>query len=146
MQRRWQVLEQEGDRVLHGLGAHEVVVVQDQQGLGRQGSPIVEQADDRNEKDRVASSASQANQAGEPTASPASSPAAAPWRCPSATEGMRHPLPRPDPAPDIPNAPNTTLMVEGQAQSVGTRRSPGNMARCQAEAPYLLEGNETLLV
>jgi hypothetical protein len=39
MQRRWQVLEQEGDRVLHGLGAHEVVVVQDQQGLGRAGQP-----------------------------------------------------------------------------------------------------------
>ena len=38
---------------------------------------------------------------------------------------LRHPLPRPDPAPDIPNAPNTTLMVEDQAQSVGTRLSPG---------------------
>jgi hypothetical protein len=51
MQRRWQVLEQEGDHVLHGLGAHEVVVVQDQQGQGRQGSPVVDQAGDRNEKD-----------------------------------------------------------------------------------------------
>ena len=39
MQRRWQVLEQEGDRVLHGLGTHEVVVVQDQQGQGRAGQP-----------------------------------------------------------------------------------------------------------
>ena len=30
MQRRWQVLEQEGHRVVHRRGAHEVVVVQDQ--------------------------------------------------------------------------------------------------------------------
>jgi hypothetical protein len=42
---------------------------------------------------------------------------------------LRHPLPRPDPAPDIPNAPNTTLMVDSQAQSVGTRHSPGSMAK-----------------
>ena len=55
---------------------------------------------------------------------------------------LRHPLPRPDPAPDIPNAPNTTLMVESQAQSVGTRHRPGNMARCQAEAHTCSKGTK----
>jgi hypothetical protein len=88
MQRRWQVLAQEGDRGVDGRGAHEVVVVQDQDTGGGQGSQVVDLAGDQNEKDRVASSASQANQAGESTASPAPSPAAAPWSCPSATEGI----------------------------------------------------------
>ena len=88
MQRRWQVLKQEDDRVMHGRGAHEVVVVKDQDTGGGQGSQVVDQAGDQNEKGRVASSASQANQAGESTASSASSPAAVPWSCPSATEGI----------------------------------------------------------
>ena len=57
-------------------GANEVVVVQNQQTRRGQGGQVVDQAGDRNEKDRVASSASQANQAGEPTARP------------SATEGI----------------------------------------------------------
>ena len=64
MQRRWQLLEQEGDHGVHGRGAHEVVVVQDQDTGGGQGSQVVDLASDQNEKDRVASSASQANQAG----------------------------------------------------------------------------------
>jgi hypothetical protein len=34
MQRRWQVLEQDGDRLVHGLGADEVVVVQGQDSRG----------------------------------------------------------------------------------------------------------------
>ena len=85
---------------------------------GGQGSPVVDQAGDRSEKDRVASSASQANQPGLLTGCGS---LALPVRH---RGNLRHPLPRPDPAPDIPNAPNTTLMVDGQAQSVGTRHTP----------------------
>ena len=66
----------------------------------------------------MASSASQANQAGEPTASPASSPAAAPWRCPSATEGICViALPHPDMAHDVPNVPNSILTVQSGGRS-----------------------------
>jgi hypothetical protein len=45
------------------------------------------------------------------------------------------------PAP-IPNAPNNTMMVEGQVQSVSTRHSPGTMAkaRCHWQAAGLISG------
>ena len=44
VQGRWQVVEQEGDRGVDGRGAHEVVVVQDQQTGGGQGGQVVDQA------------------------------------------------------------------------------------------------------
>jgi hypothetical protein len=64
-------------------------------------------------KERAASSASHANQAGEPTASPAGAAAAVPCSSPSATEGICV-IPCPTPlAPDVPNVPNSLPMVEG---------------------------------
>jgi len=117
MQRRWQVLEQEGDRVVHGRGAHEVVVVRDQDTGGGQSSQVVDQAGDQNEKDRVASSTSQPGEPGRRVdGQPGLLTSCGSLELPARHRGdLRHPLPRPDPAPDIPNVPNNTLMVEGLA-------------------------------
>jgi hypothetical protein len=46
MQRRRQVVEQEGDRGMDGRGAHQVVVVQDQQARVGQGGQVVDQLGD----------------------------------------------------------------------------------------------------
>ena len=46
VQGRWQVVEQEGDRGVDVRGAHEVVVVQDQQTGGGQGGQVVDQLGD----------------------------------------------------------------------------------------------------
>ena len=48
VQRRWQVVEQEGDRGMDVRSLHQVVVVQDQQTGGGQGGQVVDQAGDHN--------------------------------------------------------------------------------------------------
>jgi len=85
---------------------------------------VLGQAGDRNEKDRVASPASQANQAGEPTATGRRTGCGS-LELPVRHRGdRRHPLPRPIRRLTYPNAPNNTLMAEGQAQLVSTRHGP----------------------